>query len=157
MTCCGFARILVPCSTEDWWEYREEQKNISKIYGLLSPSEYKGNSIMHRNIALFLRLLNQKHIGRKQEKVCVKSFPLNFITTKALEQLLMYHEVGRSSEEKVDLNSWGCVLKLFMSESTGISDQSSKTRAPKRHTVGNAEIPQGRSQLQREVILTQGD
>ena len=112
---------------------------------------------MWRNIALFLKLLNQKHMGRKQENEYVKSFPLSFTTTKTLEQLLMYHEVGRSSEEKVDLNSWGWVLKLFMSESTGISDQSSKTGAPKRHAVGNAEIPQGRSQLQREVILTQGD
>ena len=96
-------------------------------------------------------------MGRKQENEYVKSFPLSFTTTKTLEQLLMYHEVGRSSEEKVDLNSRGWVLKLFMSESTGISDQSSKTGAPKRHAVGNAEIPQGRSQLQREVILTQGD
>ena len=44
-------------------------------------------------------------MGRKQENVYVKSLPLSFTTTKALEQLLMYHEVGRSSEEKVDLNS----------------------------------------------------
>ena len=58
---------------------------------------------MHRN-SIFLKLLNQKYTGKKQEKGCVKSFPLSFITTKALE-LLMYHEVGRSSEEKVDLNS----------------------------------------------------
>ena len=59
----------------------------------------------------------------------------------------MYHEVGRSSQEKVDLNSWCCILKLSISESTRISDQSSKTGAPRRHTMENAKILKSRSQF----------
>ena len=59
----------------------------------------------------------------------------------------MYHEVGRSPEERTTLNSWHYTMKLFMSESTGLWAQWSNVGAPKMQRRENAKIPKGRSQF----------
>ena len=55
------------------------RKIFQKFTHCLPPSEYTVNSIICRNEALFLELLNRKHMGRKQESGYVKSLPLSFI------------------------------------------------------------------------------
>ena len=66
----------------------------------------------------------------------------------------MYHTVGRSSEGKTSLNSQ-CQTRSL----TCLSEQGFQLRQEKQGSQetarGNAEIPQSRSLLQREVILTQ--
>ena len=75
----------------------------------LPPSECTGNSTIYsivyiRYLVPFQELLNQEYRGIKQATGFSK-FEISFINTQALEKLLVYHTVGRSSEGKTSLNS----------------------------------------------------
>ena len=63
--CCGFPKIPVLCSAEEWGHYRRVRKNISQIHP--PPPFYTGNGVICRHQALFLQKLSQKPKGRKWE------------------------------------------------------------------------------------------
>ena len=65
----------------------------------------------------------------------------------------MYHTVVRSSEGKTDLNSQWQTQSLTCPSEQGFR-LSQEKQGSQETAMGNAEIPQSRSLLQREVILT---
>ena len=80
-------------------------------------------------------------------------FEISFINTQAWGKLLVYHTVGRSPEERTSLNSRCQSWRLTWESQQGF-DLSKKNRGSQETQRENAEIPQTRFQLHREVILT---
>ena len=134
-----------------------DRKIFHKLLYYLPPSECTGNRIIYsivciRYLVPFQELLNQEHRGINRH-LDISKFEISFINTQALEKLLVYHTVGRSSEGKTSLKSWCQSRSLTCLSEQGF--QLSQDKQGSQDTVReNAEIPQSRSLLQREVILT---
>ena len=102
----GKSQIFCQSRNED---IMMDRKIFHKLLYYLPPSECTGNRIIYsivciRYLVPFQELLNQEHRGINRH-LDISKFEISFINTQALEKLLVYHTVGRSSEGKTSLKS----------------------------------------------------
>ena len=102
----GKSQIFCQSRNED---IMMDRKIFHKLLYYLPPSECTGNRIIYsivciRYLVPFQELLNQEHRGINRH-LDISKFEISFINTQALEKLLVYHTVGRSSKGKTSLNS----------------------------------------------------
>ena len=128
----GKSQIFCQSRNED---IMMDRKIFHKLLYYLPPSECTGNRIIYsivciRYLVPFQELLNQEHRGINRH-LDISKFEISFINTQALEKLLVYHTVGRSSEGKTSWNS-RCQTRSLTCPSDKVFSSVKKNRAPKR-------------------------
>ena len=134
-----------------------DRKIFHKLLYYLPPSECTGNSIIYsivciRYLVPFQELLNQEHRGIKQATGYFKVWNQLYKHSSSGKTPCVSHS-GQVIRRKDKLELPMPNTKPYMSEWQGF--QLSQEKQGSQETAReNAEIPQSRSLLQREVILT---